>query len=105
MKNTNDILNKIYSYNEIMKPKNSYMNIIILENKIYDENSVNIAQIFTDMKLGEYNDYTMLFSKMMMESYEDSHYKVLNSIIKDKNFPENPLSESDFIRLTKGTIV
>ena len=105
VKNNEKILEKVYSYNKIIIPQNIFMNIFILDNKPEKENSVNIGQIFTDIKLEKYNGYTLLFSKMMMESYDDSHYKILKSEIKDKNYPDNPLSESDFIRLTKGTII
>ena len=105
VKNSNDIINKIYSFKDILNPENIYVNIIVLDNKLIDENSVNIAQIFTDIKLSKYKDYDLLFSKLMMESYEESYYKVLKTKIKDKNYPHNPLSESDFIRLTKGTVI
>jgi len=105
VKNSDEILNKIYTFKDILIPENIYINILVLENNILGENSVNIAQIFTDIKLEKYKDYDLLFSKLMMESYEDSYYKVLKTKIKDKNYPQNPLSESDFIRLTKGTII
>lgn len=105
VKNTDEILNKFYSFKDIIKPSNIYISNLILDNKITNENTVNIAQIFTDMKLGKYKEYVLLFSKLMIDSYEDSHYKVLKSVIKDKNYPENPLSEGEFVRLTKGTII
>jgi hypothetical protein len=105
VKNTDEILKKIYNFKDTLMPENIYINIFILENKMMNENPVNIAQIFTDIILKKYKDYDLLFSKIMMESYEDTYYKVLKTKIKDKNYPENPLSESDFNRLTKGTII
>jgi len=105
VKNTDIILNKIYTFKDILTPENIYVNVLILDNKIIDENSVNISQIFTDIKLSKYKGYDLLFSKLMMDSYEDSYYKILKTKIKDKNYPDNPLSESDFLRLTKGTVI
>ena len=105
VKNTDDILKKIYSHRETLKPQDIYMNTLIFDNKSDGDNSVNIAQLFADIKLTKYKDYILLFSKIMMESYDESHYKVLKGVIKDKNYPDNPLSERDFIRLTKGTVI
>lgn len=105
VKNTNEVLDKIYSFNNLFKPDTIIMNTFVLGNIIKEENIVNIAQIFNDIKLGKYKDYVLLFSKIMLENYTESHYKVRRDFIKNKNKPENPLSEGDFLRLTKGTII
>lgn len=105
VKNTEEILHKIYSFKEILKPENISMNTFIVSNKIDEDNIVNIAQLFTDIKLEKFRGYNLVLSKIMMESYDDSHYKVHKEAIKDKNYPKNPLSEGDFIRLTKGIVI